>query len=75
MNRNTEFAVPHLRHCGRSPEWLKGAKASCGTTLARCVGQEVTTMALDMTAQFMPMVWGMVVVMVVSGCSLLLSHE
>ena len=32
-------------------------------------------MALDMTAQFMPMVWGMVVVMVVSGCSLLLSHE
>jgi hypothetical protein len=39
------------------------------------VVQEVTTMALDMTAQFMPMVWGMVALMVVSGFSLLLSHE
>ena len=32
-------------------------------------------MALDMTAQFAPMMWGMVVLMVVSGLSLLLSHE
>jgi hypothetical protein len=32
-------------------------------------------MTLDMTAQFLPMVWGMVVLMVVSAFSLLLSLE
>ena len=32
-------------------------------------------MALDMTAQLAPMLWGMVVLMVVSGLSVLLSHE
>jgi hypothetical protein len=37
--------------------------------------QEVTTMTLDMTAQLIPMVWAIVGVMVVSGFSLLLSHE
>lgn len=32
-------------------------------------------MALDMTAQLAPMVWGMVMLMVVASLSLLLSHE
>ena len=32
-------------------------------------------MALDMTAQLVPLVWGMVALMVVSGLSVLLSHE
>ena len=32
-------------------------------------------MALDMTAQLVPMVWAMVGLMVVSAVSVLLSHE
>jgi hypothetical protein len=32
-------------------------------------------MELDMTAQLIPMVWGMVGLMVVAGLSVLLSHE
>lgn len=32
-------------------------------------------MALDMTAQWIPMVWGMVGLMVVSSLSVLLSHK
>lgn len=32
-------------------------------------------MVLDMTAQLVPMVWGMVALLVVSSLSLLLSHE
>jgi len=32
-------------------------------------------MTLDMTAQLVPMVWGIVVLMVVSSLSVLLSHE
>ena len=39
------------------------------------MAQEVTTMALDMTAQLAPMVWGMVALMVVASLSILLSHE
>ena len=31
-------------------------------------------MAIDMTAQLAPMLWGMVVLMVVSGVSLFVSH-
>ena len=75
MNRNTKFAVAHLRYCGAGSELLACTPFRCGTTLATSVVQEVTTMALDMTAQLMPMVWGMVALMVVSGFSLLLSHE
>ncbi len=32
-------------------------------------------MTLDMTAQLIPMMWGLVGLMVVSGLSVLLSHE
>lgn len=32
-------------------------------------------MALDMTAQLAPMVWGMVMLMVVSGVALFFSHQ
>jgi hypothetical protein len=32
-------------------------------------------MALDMTAQLAPMLWGMVALMVVASLSILLSHE
>jgi hypothetical protein len=32
-------------------------------------------MALDMTAQLVPMLWGMVALMMVSSLSVLLSHE
>ena len=32
-------------------------------------------MELDMTAQLIPMVWGMVGLMVMAGLSVLLSHE
>jgi|JRYF01.1.fsa_nt_gb hypothetical protein len=32
-------------------------------------------MALDMTAQLIPMMWAMVVLMVVAGVSLLVSHH
>lgn len=32
-------------------------------------------MALDMTGQLGPIVWGMLALMVVSGLSVLLSHE
>lgn len=32
-------------------------------------------MGLDMTAQLAPAVWGMVVLMVISGVALLLSHN
>jgi len=36
---------------------------------------EVNTMAFDMTAQLVPMFWGLVAVMAVSSLSVLLSHE
>ena len=32
-------------------------------------------MALDMTAQLIPMIWGMVALMVVAGVSLLVSQQ
>jgi len=32
-------------------------------------------MTLDMTAQLLPMVWGMVALLVVSGFSVLVSHK
>jgi hypothetical protein len=32
-------------------------------------------MTLDMTAQLLPMVWGMVALLVVSGVSVLVSHK
>jgi len=38
-------------------------------------GQEVSTMAIDMTAQLAPMIWGMLVLMVVASVSLLAAHN
>ena len=38
-------------------------------------GKEVQRMALDMTAQLAPMVWGMVALLMVATFSVLLSHE
>lgn len=59
---NERNELPCMRRC-------------CGIVLARRDGQEVTKMALDMTAQLVPMVWAMVGLMVVSAVSVLLSHE
>jgi hypothetical protein len=46
-----------------------------GTTLAQADQQEVMSMVLDMTAQLAPMMWGLVVLMVVSTVSVLLAHN
>lgn len=39
------------------------------------LGQEVMTMALDMTAQLAPMLWGMIGLMVISTVSLFVAHS
>lgn len=46
-----------------------------GTGFARLVEAGGNSMTLDLTAQFAPIAWSLVVLMVFSGVSLLMSHR
>ena len=79
-NRRSETAQNRL-HCrtvgtaGRRGAAWSVRPSGLAPHLPPAAWQEVTTMALDMTAQLIPMVWGMVALMVVSSAALLLSHQ
>ena len=72
---NMKFAPAHKVYCVSTRYSSCVPRVRPWHRLCDDTEQEVTTMAIDMTAQLAPMMWGMVVLMVVSTLSLLLSHE
>ena len=54
---------------------MEFAQPSLGIALAWAHTQEERTMALDMTAELAPMIWGMIALLAISGVSLLVASR